>query len=282
MKFINKFFITIFAISISSAVLAFCLDQTIMKADYVAQQADKSGIYSDLARELPKQIAQGDPILESALSRTITPEFLKTNIAKYLANLESAYRSGASIPSLDLTSLIPQVQALGVKLTAQQQANLAKQLSIQPPQGQTAESSSPWVSTFYKRTTQSKWLLFLVSLAAATAVFATAPHNRFRAVGRGFIWGAVWLAGYWLIAKVVPSAAVHQLQKSLATPLAESVNKLVVLASAGVAQRLLIGAIALLGAAVIMFILGFFFHGSNQDGHSSPRRIPIPSLRGKD
>ncbi|HSX14724.1 MAG TPA: hypothetical protein VLE72_02330 [Candidatus Saccharimonadales bacterium] len=300
----NKFFIALFAVSLSGAIMAFCLDSTILKADFVAAQADKSGVYDTLAQQLPKAIAdnQSDPTLQAALTKVVTAQYLRTNIDQYLHALEQTYRQGGTVPTLDLSGIVLQVESLGVHLSAEQAASLSQKLMIQPGAQQdstngsssnqtpasTASSRNPTVSPWLSRVAQSKWLLALASLVLAALVVLTATHNRWRSLGRGCIYSLAWLGAYYFLLRMIPNLASHQLAKAgSGNPLTTSVNNLVALSAAGVAQRLLFTMIGLAAVGALLFAAsllpkwGGHVHKGEKEG--GEKRTPLPSLvRKKD
>lgn len=297
MKYINKFFIFLMAISLSSAILTFCLDRTVLNADYVTEQADKSGVYNDLAQSLPKQLAGGgetSPQMQAALERVVTPEFLQTNFDAYFHNLETAYRSNAAVPPLDLTAIIPQVEALGVQLTPQEKTQLEQNLTIQPGSSPSAPgkagaqaastkpASSSSVSQVYRRAAAAKWLLILTTLILAGLVFATAPHHRLKALAHGCISATGWLAIYYAFFRLAPGIAAHQLQTAKDFSLGSSVSKLITLAAGGVAQRLLYAGVGTLSVGMVLWLASFFTpHLSTAHAHAD-NRTPLPTLFHKD
>lgn len=298
MKFLNKFLITLMALSVSSLILAFCLDQTILKADFVTAQADKSGIYTDLAKQLPQQLAGGGetaPAIQAAYEKAVTPEYLQTTFDSYIHNLQDAYQNGSAIPTLDLTSLMQKAQAAGVTFTPEEKAQMTKQLTIQLAGSQTGEPStgsaapaaqpkqSVGFSNLYRKTSAAKWLLLLSSLVTAGLVFVTAPHHRLKALGHGFLSATFWLAIYYVFFKVAPGIATHQLKTAKDFSLSGSVNKLITLAAAGVAQRLLYAAIGTAAIGAALWLLSLLMpHFGTKGGHKGGDRQPLPTVFHKD
>jgi len=291
MKLINKFFITLMALSLSSAILAFCLDSTILNANFVTAQADKSGVYTDLAKQLPAQLASGSdtaPAIQTAFERVITPAYLQSNFDSYIHNLQTAYQSGGAVPTLDLTSLIPQAEATGVQFSPQDIANLNKELTIQiaspttgTVQGTTATTtvakpSTPGFSGLYRKTSAAKWLLVLATLVTMALVFVTAPYHRLRALGHGFLSATFWIAVYYAFFRVAPGIAIHQLKTAKDFSLSDSVNKLITLAATGVAQRLLYAGIATAAIGAGLWVLSMFMPHFGTNQHKGDDRTPLP------
>ncbi len=286
MKFINKFFIGLMALSLATTILAFCLDQTLLRADFVTAQADKSGIYTDLSKTLPKQLA-GDspsaPAIQAAFERIITPEYLQTNFDGYLRNLETAIRTGSAIPPLDLTDLVAQAKAAGLQLSPADEAKLTKQLTIQFAGSQNADqiSKSQPPAKLYRRAASGKWLLALATLATMALVFVTAPHHRLKALGHGFLSATIWLGVYYVFFRLAPGIASHQLKTAKDFSLSGSVSKLITLAASGVAQKLLYAGIVTAALGAVLWILSMIMpHFGSGQGHEAKneKRTPLPTM----
>lgn len=314
MKFINKFFIGLMALSLATTVLAFCLDQTVFNAKFDTATLDKSGVYTDLSTQLPKTLAGGgdtSPAIQSALTRVMTPAYLQVHFDNYLTDLMSAYKNGTTVPQLDLTSVIPQAEALGVPLTAQDKADLTKNLTVdftnlkqkdnkssqdgQGGQNGSGSNSGPTTATpapatttttqgpsqIYHKAAASKWLLVLGTLILAAIVFLTASHHRLKALGHGFIGAAIWLAIYGAFFKIAPSIAIHQLKTAKDVSLASSVTNLVTLLAGGVAQRLLFAAIGSAAIGALLWIISMFmphFGGGKDPKAKGDNRTPLPGV----
>ena len=313
MRFINKFFIGLMAITLATTILGFCLDQTILKPQFVTAQLDKSGVYNNLASGLSKQLVSGgdnnadssgnSDQVQAALERSLTPQFLQTNLDAYITNLLTSVKSGGAIPPLDLTGVIPQIQALGVQLTPADQAQLQKNLTINPSsigknQGNNADQSStpsttttnssnaPNVSKLYSQASRGKWLLVLATLVLAGLVFVTAPHHRLRALGHGFLGATFWLAIYYALFRIAPGIATHQLQTSKDVSISSSVSQLITLAASGVAQHILYAGIGTLAIGIILWVASMFVPhfggGRSSHGAKGDNRTPLPTVFHKD
>lgn len=287
MKQLNRVFITLMALSLSSAILAFCLDMTILNAKFITTQADKSGIYTDLSKQLPKQLAGGgetSPALQSALEKEMTPEYLQQNFDAYIHNLGSAYQTGAAIPPLDLTALVAQIEADGVQLSASDKAKLNQELTIQVASPATATTptstekttSKVGFSNLYRKTSAAKWLLIAASLVFAALVFVSAPHHRLRALGHGFFSTTIWLAIYYAFFRLAPGIAIHQLKSSPDFSLSDSVNRLITLAASGVAQRLLYAGIVTAALGALLWVVSMFMPHFGTGHGKDDKRTPLP------
>lgn len=294
MKFINKFFITVMAFTLASAILAFCLDATVLKADFVAAQADKSGIYTQISQQLPQQLTGGgdsSPAVQAAISRVVTPQYVQSNFDSYLHIVEAAYRSGSPVPPLDLTNIIPQAEALGVQLSPEDVATLSKNLTLQPgdigqKSGQAtttnANAKTASSSQIYRRAAQLKWLLLLSTLILAGLAFVSAPHHRLRALGHGFIGATFWLAIYYAFFRIAPGIANHELKTAKTFSLGEAVGRLVTLAASGVAQRILYAGIGTAAIGVALWAASLVVPHFGTGHKKSDSRTPLPDVFHKD
>lgn len=292
MKFINKVFIVLMAFGIATTILAFCLDQTLLKADFVATRADKSGIYTDLAQQLPQQLSAGttnSPAIQAALTRVVTPPFIQARFDVYLHTLEAAYRHGSALPPLDLTEVIPQAETLGVRLSDQDVATLSHNLVIQPGnigrsanQTSSVTTNSQVSSQIYRRAAQTKWVLLLGTLVLATLGFVTAGHRRWRALGQGFFGATAWLLGYYTFFRLAPSVAAHQLKTAKSFSLSDSVGRLVTLAAGGLAHILLYAAAITTVAGALLWLVGLIMPRVGHRDKPTDSRTPLPDVFHKD
>ena len=120
LSWLTKFTASLLVSIIFSAVLILLLDQTILNSHYLEGQLASTNSYVKLSGALSDQIIKSsdgaDPALKPKLQAILTPSVLQTKLSGALEQLQAYYKGNGPVPVIDLTDLVNQAQAAGIKI----------------------------------------------------------------------------------------------------------------------------------------------------------------------
>ncbi len=207
MKFVIKFLGLIVVICLATASLTYVLDNTLTNAKFLHAQANQSGLYDNLARDIPSLLSGGTgaEATKTALGLAVTPNFVEDHIDPWFNQIEAYYQHNGPVPQLELKDLSDQAQIYGVKLSNPD--GLTQPIKFQDP------GLKPILDLLHQF-----WLASLILAAACLLLIGvlTKGWQRFVAPAKTLIAAGIVVAVGAAIAQIVPgllNSAVGQVEQ---------------------------------------------------------------------
>jgi len=252
MKWLSRLLGSLLAITLMVTAVAWVSNSTVWNSDYVLKTASSHGFYDGVAKALPPVLidtsATGDQ--RYLLSQLITTSFVRVHLEDAIAGLQKYYRDGGTPPSLDLSDVKRQFDALGL---------------VPPPLVATlinkpVELSNPAVDAVAQGASQKTALLLWLAPATAAVIIVIIAAITGRRRWSALAGAAVGAAGVTAIASgislIVPGIATMSLATSAWGQLAGPLKGLGDAISRDVSQRLLWWAVGFGIAAVVLGACG--------------------------
>jgi len=134
LSWISKFCASVLGSILLVIVIAFTLNQTVLKPSYIESQLQHVNAYSELSDGIVTEIAKNNvdsgipnDELVSKLKMVITPQVVQSKLNLTLTQIQAFYLRGGTVPVIDVSDLVTRAQAVGVPV---QDPTLSKPIEL--------------------------------------------------------------------------------------------------------------------------------------------------------
>ncbi len=165
-RFLSRLFSSIATLLISSLIIAWIINVTLLSSAYLVSSADHSGLFRELSAQLPTLIFPGKTAdslrLQAELSRQLSPAIVRSESQTFLGSLESYVREGGSLPTAPFAKTINSLDS----------DRLPDAAADHPVDNPTLISIHRWYMVVHE------WFIRLVLIALAAALLVLALQSK--------------------------------------------------------------------------------------------------------
>jgi hypothetical protein len=213
LKWLSHVLSGLLVLSLCGLIVSTVASQTIMSSRYLESQLSRANGYSRISGGLTDEVSQqtglgSNPQVKADIQSIITPAVLKQKINTALNQLSLYYQGQGAAPTIDLTGLATQVQAVGVSLPAE--SALSQPIKLVPDSGTGSTVAYPGRSFAGTRTTT-----IITSVLLALALLAVSwRRQRYGALPNVLISVGVLIGLLALVLHMGPNLADHYIRFS--------------------------------------------------------------------
>jgi hypothetical protein len=265
-KYLAGFLGFLAVVAIVLTTVAWVIDDSLLSATYLNQQANRASFYDNLADTLPEALSRQAPnpgATKTALEIVITAETMQSQLTPWFEQIEAYYKHNGPVPQLQFKDLAEQAQLYQVPLPPG------------PPLDQPLTWQDPGLKLIADRLVVLKTVGAPIALGLLFLIFILSKGwQRQMRVAKTLVVAAFMVGGLYLLAKTLPGLASSALSGlSNFQTLAPGISKFVTLISEDLAVRFGQIAIGLVTGAALLFPLAIVAKLSGKVGRHGEAKV---------
>jgi hypothetical protein len=257
MRIIGRFLAGLLVITLLASVGAWVMDRTVGNAEYLQTKVDQTQLADKVARELPTVLGRmaGGGESQVILEQTVTPQFVRQQLAVIVPSLVAHYRDGGPAPTLNLRPLRDDIVGQDYVLPPALAATLQTQQAVTP-----RSDVDSVLQTGAGRAKLVLWLGPLAAIVLAALIFLLGGHHRWGILAGACLGGAIGVVALAGLAQLPPNLVASTLATSPAKELEAPIKTFMSAIAKDQTTMLLWAAGALAALAVALVFTHFIFH----------------------